>query len=45
MFFLCVYFLISHEYFNIKMTAVWEIIQRDLPKLKSMVTIILETEF
>lgn len=37
--------MIDHEYFNIKMTAVWEIIQSDLPKLKSMVTIILETEF
>lgn len=37
--------MIAHEYFNIKMTAVWEIIQSDLPKLKSMVTIILETEF
>lgn len=37
--------MIAHEYFNIKMTAVWEIIQRDLPKLKSTVSIILETEF
>lgn len=37
--------MIAHEYFNIKMIAVWEIIQKDLPKLKSMVTIILETEF
>ncbi|WP_418884498.1 HepT-like ribonuclease domain-containing protein [Cognataquiflexum nitidum] len=35
----------SHEYFNIKVTAIWEIIQKALPKLKSMVTIILETEF
>lgn len=37
--------MIAHEYFNIKMRAVWEIIQKDLPNLKSMVTNILETEF
>jgi uncharacterized protein with HEPN domain len=37
--------MIAHEYFNIKMGAVWEIIQKDLPDLKSMITIILETEF
>ena len=37
--------MIAHEYFNIKMGAVWEIIQKDLPNLKSMISIILETEF
>ncbi|TVP53391.1 MAG: DUF86 domain-containing protein [Mongoliibacter sp.] len=37
--------MIAHEYFNIKMRAVWEIIQKDLPKLKSTITIILESEF
>jgi uncharacterized protein with HEPN domain len=29
--------LIAHEYFNIKMRAVWEIIQNDLPQLKEKV--------
>lgn len=37
--------MIAHEYFNIKMIAVWEIIQKELPKLKSTITMILETEF
>ncbi len=37
--------LIAHEYFNIKLPAVWEIIQTDLPKLKKVVHSILENEF
>ncbi|MFN3997370.1 DUF86 domain-containing protein [Algoriphagus sp.] len=37
--------MIAHEYFNIKMIAVWETIQKELPKLKSTIKIILETEF
>jgi uncharacterized protein with HEPN domain len=37
--------MIAHEYFNIKMAAVWEIIQNELPKLKLTVSTILETEF
>ncbi|MEX1015005.1 MAG: HepT-like ribonuclease domain-containing protein, partial [Candidatus Paceibacterota bacterium] len=37
--------MIAHEYFNIKLTAVWEIIQKDLPQLKSIVKTILSKEF
>jgi uncharacterized protein with HEPN domain len=37
--------MIAHEYFNIKLTAVWEIIQKDLPQLKSVVRTILTKEF
>lgn len=37
--------LISHEYFNIKMEAVWQIIQTDLPGLKIVIQTILENEF
>ncbi|MBI2259256.1 MAG: DUF86 domain-containing protein [Flavobacteriia bacterium] len=37
--------MIAHEYFNIKLTAVWEIIQKDLPQLKSFVKTILSKEF
>lgn len=37
--------MIAHEYFNIKLTAVWEIIQNDLPKLKTTVKTILTKEF
>lgn len=37
--------MIAHDYFNIKMTAVWEIIQKDLPHLKSIVSVILQSEF
>jgi len=36
---------IAHEYFNIKVSAVWEIIQRDLPELKKVVQAILNEEF
>lgn len=37
--------LISHEYFNIELTAVWEIIEKDLPELKHMINTILNNEF
>ena len=37
--------LISHEYFNIRLEAVWEIIDKDLPGLKSMIDTILKEEF
>jgi uncharacterized protein with HEPN domain len=37
--------LISHEYFNIKMEAVWQIIQKDLPELKFLIQSILKNEF
>ncbi len=37
--------LISHEYFNIKMEAVRQIIQTDLPELKNVIQSILKNEF
>lgn len=37
--------LISHEYFQIKLEAVWNIIINDLPELKKEVDMILQTEF
>jgi len=37
--------LIAHEYFNIKMEAVWQIIQVDLIKLQIIIHSILEKEF
>jgi uncharacterized protein with HEPN domain len=37
--------LISHEYFNIKMEAVWQIIQTGLPELQQVIQTILEKEF
>jgi len=37
--------LIAHEYFNIKMSAVWQIIEKDLPGLKEQMLKILENEF
>ena len=37
--------LISHEYFNIKLDAVWEIIIHDLSKLKKVIETILKNEF
>jgi uncharacterized protein with HEPN domain len=36
--------LISHEYFNVKLEAVWDIVENDLPKLKEIVEIILKDE-
>ena len=37
--------LIAHEYFNIKLTAVWQIIFKDLPKLNNMLQFIIKNEF
>ena len=37
--------LIAHEYFNIKLSAVWRIIKEELPKLKALVELILKNEF
>lgn len=37
--------MLAHEYFTIKLAAVWEIIQKDLPKLKAVVKTILKIEF
>lgn len=37
--------LISHEYFNIKLEAVWAIIFTDLPELKEVISKILKNEF
>jgi len=37
--------LIAHQYFNIKISAVWEITQRELPDLKTMIDNILQEEF
>jgi len=37
--------MIAHEYFNIKLSAVWEIIQKDLPQLKAIVKSMLANEF
>jgi uncharacterized protein with HEPN domain len=38
-------YLISHEYFNIKMDAVWQIIETNLPELQLIIKDILEKEF
>ena len=37
--------MIAHEYFNIKLIAVWAIIQNDLPELKKIIEQILAYEF
>lgn len=37
--------LIAHEYFNIKLIAVWQIIENDLPELKELVLKILANKF
>lgn len=37
--------MIAHEYFNIKMSAVWIIIEKELPKLNAFVQKILDKEF
>lgn len=37
--------LIAHEYFNIKVSAVWQITQQDLHDLKRVVESILQKEF
>ena len=36
---------IAHEYFNIKMSSVWNIVVKDLPELKGLIFIILKKEF
>lgn len=37
--------IIAHEYFNIKLAAVWAIIQNDLTELKKVVEQIIANEF
>ena len=37
--------MIAHEYFNIKLSAVWEIITRELPQLRAIIVTILKNEF
>jgi uncharacterized protein with HEPN domain len=37
--------MITHEYFNIKLPAVWRIIENDLLQLKEVVQTILKKEF
>lgn len=37
--------MIAHEYFNIKLPAVWQIIENDLQQLKEIVQTILKKEF
>lgn len=37
--------MIAHEYFNIKLVAVWAIIKNDLPDLTKMIDQILVSEF
>jgi uncharacterized protein with HEPN domain len=37
--------MIAHEYFNIKLPAVWQIIENDLPQLKEAVQAMLKNEF
>jgi len=37
--------LIAHEYFNIKLIAVWEITQKDLDDLKIVIDEIIKKEF
>lgn len=36
---------IAHEYFNIKMSSVWNIVVKDLPELKEVIAQILKNEF
>ena len=37
--------LISRVYFHIKLEAVWEIIEKDLPEFKKLIETIIKTEF
>lgn len=37
--------LIAHEYFNIKLSAGWNIIEGELPQLKATIVSLLENEF
>lgn len=36
--------IIAHEYFNIKVSAVWEIVKKDLPELKKVIQQMLKNE-
>jgi uncharacterized protein with HEPN domain len=37
--------LVAHEYFHIKLEAVWDIVKKDLPELKAVIEKIIENEF
>ncbi|HVE60506.1 MAG TPA: HepT-like ribonuclease domain-containing protein [Chitinophagaceae bacterium] len=37
--------MIAHEYFNIKLDAVWQIIKKDLPELKKIIQTMLKKEY
>ena len=37
--------MIAHEYFNIKLKAVWLIVETDIPQLKILIKSILEKKF
>lgn len=37
--------MIAHEYFNLKLSAVWMIIVKDMPQLKLVVSDMLKNEF
>jgi uncharacterized protein with HEPN domain len=37
--------MLAHEYFNIKLTVVWQVIETDLPQLKEVVSAMLVNEF
>ncbi len=37
--------MIAHEYFDIRLPAVWQIIEKDLKELKKVITTILKNEF
>jgi len=37
--------MIAHEYFNIKLGVVWEIIESDLPQLDIVIQVMLKNEF
>ena len=37
--------MIAHEYFNIKLTAVWKIVVNDIPQLKPIIQSMLTNEF
>jgi len=37
--------LVAHEYFNVKLIAVWQIIENDLPELLIIIQTILSNEF
>jgi uncharacterized protein with HEPN domain len=37
--------LVAHEYFNVKLSAVWQIIENDLPELETQIQSIIYNEF